>query len=443
MAKLYNRISYMKNVGFNRYTSRILLLLFFTLGLSPLSRLMAEGEKAVQNEIINGDDIRSVQFSRTGLNTTYPYMQLNNGESLTLQFDILGPSRPRNFQYTIVHCDADWTMSNLLQSEYIDGMFQDYIQTYNFSTVTLKKYVHYRVDFPSTTMKPKISGNYIIKIYTDDINKPVLQKRFYVFERAVDVGGTVQRATYSQYRDTKHEVSFTVDYKNLSVVDPFKDIKVVVRQNWRWDNEITDLKPSFVQGTSLTYDYQEGNLFDAGSEFRPFDIRDFQYKSIGVKYFIKDTVYQAVLFPEEDHSYTTYNLTTDQNGGYTVATKATNSDPTTDADYCYVTFRLSPTYKDIEKDIYVFGGLTNWQLDKRFKMTYSNRNGYECTVLLKQGFYDYQFVAVGTDGKIDPSMFEGNHWETENNYAIYVYYRSYSLQGDRLVGIKTLNSALK
>jgi hypothetical protein len=290
-------------------------------------------------------------------------------------------------------------------------------------------------------MKPKVSGNYMMMIYTDDPEKPVISRKFYVYEKAADLSGMVQRATIPQYRDIKQEVNFTVNYSNLIVNDPFQDIKVVVRQNWRQDNEITDLKPKFVNDRSLVYEYQEENLFDAGNEFRPFDTRDFLFKGIGVRLFIKDTIYQTKLDKDEDRSYAAYSSYVDQNGGYTITTRD-GTDASTDADYTYVTFQLNPAYSDEPKDIYVFGALTNWQLDKRFKLTPNRKGVYECTALLKQGYYDYEYVVVDKDGKIDASTFEGNHWETENDYTIFVYYHPVGGLGDRLIAVQKLNTTV-
>src|ERR1017187_7890844 len=242
--------------------------------------------------------------------------------------------------------------------------------------------------------------------------------------------------------DTKQEINFNINTNNLSIIDPFSEIKTVVKQNWRWDNEITTLKPTYVRNQSLIFDYQEGNLFDAGNEFRPFDIRDLRYKGIGVRSFSFDSLYNVYLYPDEDRSYTAYSVITDQDGSFTI-TDASNGDASTTADYAMVHFKLSPTYIDDGNggDIYIFGGLSNWQLEKRFKMEYNPRFGYECNVLLKQGFYDYQYVRV-KDGKIDPSEFEGNHWETENSYTVFVYYHPPSVYGDMLIGILRLNTGL-
>ena len=66
---------------------------------------------------------------------------------------------------------------------------------------------------------------------------------------------------------------------------------------------------------------------------------------------------------------------------------------------------------------------------------------YEAALLLKQGFYDYQYVYVENGGSlIDNTLLEGSYVETENDYQILVYYRGFSSRYDRLIGYRTINS---
>jgi hypothetical protein len=392
-------------------------------------------------EFVRDDNIRTIQFSKYGLINSYPIIDLNAGEMLTLQFDILGTGQTRNLQYTFVHCDADWNKSPILQSDYIDGLFFDNINSYSFSTSTYYKYTHYKVDFPTGNMRPKISGNYMLIVYEDDIEQPLIARKFYVFDRQVSVLAEVKRATYAKYRETHQEIDFSINTQDLQPLDAFNDIKVVMKKNWNSITEIRDLKPTYVNDRSLVYNYEEGNLFEAGNEYRAFDTRDVRFKGNGIKTFTFDSLYHAILFTDEDRSYKTYSTYIDQNGNYTITTRR-GTDASTDADYIDVNFRLKPSYAE-EQKTYIYGALSNWQIDERFRMNYNVRDGYTCNVLLKQGYYDYEYVVVNANGEFEPAVFEGNHWETENNYAIFVYYKPRNLLGDRLVGVYQMNTTTK
>ena len=57
---------------------------------------------------------------------------------------------------------------------------------------------------------------------------------------------------------------------------------------------------------------------------------------------------------------------------------------------------------------------------------------YTSRILLKQGWYDYQYVLKSRE--LPYYHFEGSHFETENYYEIFVYHRPYMPRADLLVG---------
>ena len=48
--------------------------------------------------------------------------------------------------------------------------------------------------------------------------------------------------------------------KNVQIQNPYEQVKVVLMQNYRWDNAITGLKPRYVNGSLLDYNYEEENV---------------------------------------------------------------------------------------------------------------------------------------------------------------------------------------
>ena len=73
-----------------------------------------------------------------------------------------------------------------------------------------------------------------------------------------------------------------------------------------------------------------------------------------------------------------------------------------------------------------------------------DRAGYDLTLMLKQGYYNYEYVYVPEGAKIADSVnLEGSFFLTENDYQIFAYYRDLSSRYDRLVGFVTINSAIK
>ena len=59
---------------------------------------------------------------------------------------------------------------------------------------------------------------------------------------------------------------------------------------------------------------------------------------------------------------------------------------------------------------------------------------------LKQGFYNYKYVVVDADGNLNEGAISGNHYQTENNYKVLVYYRNLGARYDKLIGIGEASS---
>lgn len=64
----------------------------------------------------------------------------------------------------------------------------------------------------------------------------------------------------------------------------------------------------------------------------------------------------------------------------------------------------------------------------------SEQKMYYCSPMLKQGYYNYQYVTL-SEGKINAEKIEGSHSQTENGYEIFIYYKN-QLNIDELIGYK-------
>jgi hypothetical protein len=218
-------------------------------------------------------------------------------------------------------------------------------------------------------------------------------------------------------------------------------MKVVLRQNQRWDNQITGLTPRFINDQVMNFDYEEENLFDGGSEFRYIDLRSYRNAGWGIQKIVFDSFYHMLLYADDDRSIKSYSSWSDLNGDRIIAGE-NKTDKNNELDYVIAHFRLLTPYPYDEGEVYLFGALTDWQTKPEFRMNFiPSRNCYETAVKLKQGYYNFQYVFVDKQtGKIDAGRFEGDHYETENNYLILVYFRSTFLNVDELLGISIINS---
>jgi len=369
-------------------------------------------------------------------------INLNSEDKLLVSFDDLDADI-KNYYYTIIHLNADWTKSDLMQSEYISGFTDEPITDYAFSFNTIQKYTHYSFAFPTVEIKPLLSGNYVFKLYEEG-GDVIAFKRFMVLETTLRIEAEVRRATLVEDRRTKHEIDFTIKHPNLVVADPFSDIKVSIKQNNREDNTITDLKPLFVKNKVLIYDYQEDNTFLGNNEFRHFDIKSLRYQSERIKEITFDSTYHHVyLFKDRKRSFDRYSIEPDINGKFLIKSQEAWKS-TIEADYAFVHFTL-PVEEISYGELYLLGAFSDWEIKEDFKLHYNKeKKQYEGNVYLKQGYYNYHYALKDTTtNRVDVSFIEGTHYQTRNDYYIYVYYRAVGDRYDRFVGfLKTSSKEL-
>ncbi|MGE5424847.1 MAG: DUF5103 domain-containing protein [Syntrophothermus sp.] len=405
---------------------------------------------ALQAELPNADvtynpSVKTILLFRKGFEMAAPVMYLDDRNGLTLAFDDLDADL-KPYQFTILHCECDWTNSTLIRPEdYIDGNLEDRIDDYQYSSNTLVPYTHYSVELPTRDMKIKVSGNYILKVYTDSPENPAFTRRFMVVEHTpLGVDGSVHQTDDVGDRFSKQDVDFTIRYNGFPVYDP-RQVKVVVTQNDRWDNAIRNISPKFVRNESLDYNYDKEISFNGGNEFRAFDIKSLRYNSERIRTIDKTgEVIKVILLDDERRTFKKYTSEKDINGRKLIKSEdyAQNSD--IEADYVKVEFRLPFDALRSNGSMHILGALTDWRIDSTSKMDFDfEGKAYVKELLLKQGYYNYEYVfRDNSTGKADETLVEGNHWETENEYTIWVYFRENGGLFDRLIAVQNLNMGL-
>ena len=379
-----------------------------------------------------------------------PIIKLHSSEKLKLSFDILENAfleiEATSYAYTFIHCNSDWERSNITQSEYLEGFFDNYINDYHFSFNTLSSYVHYECIFPNENINFKKSGNYIILVYDTEKNIPVLTKRFIIYEDLLEIDIDVKRATLSKDLDLKHEIDFYIrEYDDLNIVDVNNELKIIIQKNDDWNDIIQNCTPNFISKEVLEYDYQGELSFLAGNEYRDFDIKSLRYygkniKSINQQFIQANNFYYVDLQTDKINTSKYYKFKYDLNGKYIISISE-NKDKNTEADYALVKFVLESDYIE-QYSIYIYGELTNWDILPSAKMNYDKtENQYYGFLYLKQGYYNYQYIIQDKNKNI--KLIEGDYQETRNEYSIYIYHTPPWSDYDRLVGIaKSTSNAL-
>jgi hypothetical protein len=391
-------------------------------------------------------NIKTVQLYKEGWNLSYPIIKFKSDEKLILNFDLLG-DRIETYYYTFLHCGKDWRKSDIFPNDYLEGFPENQIEEYKSSFNTTVNYIHYKLSFPNDRVSLRLSGNYILLVYPfNDPENPVLSQRFIVTEDAAGINIQTHRPRLTADLNTNQQVDFTVDYSRVSINDPYRDIFAFILQNGRWDNAKRNLKPEFYGNNELKYSaLSDKNIFPGGNEFRYFDIKSIRYKTEYVKNieFLLSN-YHVYLYPSDNREFKPYFYWQDFNGKYYIAIQE-EKNPDTDADYVYVYFTLPSKYPVEGGRMYVSGAFNNWSFDTNNLMNYNPDDGaYECIILLKQGWYNYEYVFL--DDKTRNSVatrFEGSHYETENDYTVLIYYRNSRERYDRVLGARTVNTLNK
>mgnify|MGYP001949490330 CR=1 FL=1 len=396
----------------------------------------------MENHIYN-PDIHTVLLYRQSIDLAPPMLELNTSQKLILRFDDWS-NVIRDYMYTVIHCDADWTPSGLMQMDYLTGFNEVFINNFRYSFNTTVPYINYEISFPNDDLDITRSGNYIVVVY-DAENKEdiILTQRFVVFEQVAGIFPKLHQGTLARDRLTKHEIDLKITYDDLYVPNPYSDIKIVMQQNDRWDNCITGIQPTFFRDKVLEYDYETEVCFDGGNEFRLFDLKSVRFLGQHLRRIsFVDSIYRVRLHNDGIRSKDVYTFNFDLDGQRLIGIQERNNDHT-EADYAKVKFTLVSPFPFRGGDVYVFGALSYWQTNESNKMEYDERRGvYETEMWLKQGYYNYAYAFVKDDEtKADLTLVEGNYYQTTNNYTIYCYLRDYTLQYDRLVGVKKVSTS--
>jgi hypothetical protein len=393
------------------------------------------------NELGEDPRISTVMLHKESWDLSDPIIILNSDERLKLSFDLLA-NNMETYYYTFTHCDKDWEESDLTYFDYIDGFPGNDIEDVRVSFNTTVPYYHYSLVFPNEDISFRISGNYLLKIYTEDPERPSLTRRFIVAENITGITASVNPPRMTLGDEKRQQVNFTVAINSANILDPGRNVYATILQNGRWDNASENLKPNTINDKELIYNsLLNDNIFYGGNEFRSFDIRDIHYKGENIRDIVFFSPnYNMYLNESADRGAKPYFEEPDFNGKFYVTAEGSDR-AYIEADYMYVHFTFPYNNPVYGSKVYIFGDISNWKTDNRYVMEYDeNRGEYTKSLLLKQGWYNFEYVLVDSQGKTDELIFEGSHYETENDYTIIIYYRNPRERYDRIIGYQSIKS---
>ena len=408
----------------------ITLLLLLLLGISP--KLQAQ---------IFSSNLRSIQTICNQDRFAPPILRLHSDDRLQIQFDILSPE-PSWLNYRIIHCNMDGSPSSISELDYLNGFNDQEIELYETSFNTLTPYTHYQLHLPNEQMSFNVSGKYCVQIYdTDNPDFVLAQTTFYVSEEQAQIDAKITTNTNLGINTQFQQVDLKVHGRSSLLTNYTSDLKVSVTQNNRPHSEVIVTTPSRITSNTLTYEYLPALVFEAGNNYRRFEITDQQYAGMGVDKirFIHNT-YHCLLFADPIKKEKPYLYDQDQNGRYFVRSLRSDA-PEIESDYLLVHFSIPTPYPFLQGHVHLQGDFLPNGISDESLMEYNyERKQYEKSVLLKQGLYNYQYIFAQGQDKPSPLAIEGNKYETENEYLILTFLRRPGERYDRLIGFKQISS---
>jgi hypothetical protein len=405
--------------------------------LVPMGCILAQ--TAFEDRVFD-ENIQSVLLFPEGpdisAQTNPPVVSLNGAVSLMLHFDDIA-YEAAVFSAKIIHCNVDWTPSRLRDADFLQQYNEFNVNQYEYAINTRVPFIHYTFAVPRVTK----SGNYILKVYRGrDESQTVFTKKFRVFQNQVTLGAAVVPPSRTQDRMDAQQINVNVNYSNRELFDPLNATKLVIRQNQRDDSAIIGLKPTSIREDRREIQFQlfdGSNTFDAGNEFRFVDLRFVRTvgRNITAVRMEEDVVFAeaGIETPREGQGYLQY---LDLNGQFIIM-NAERQNHHLESEYILLTLNLKTP--QLPEPPHVLGALTNWGLTPDAKMVYDQKKGmYQSTLFLKQGWYDYQY-ALKTPQGWNTETLEGSHFQTENEYEVFFYYREMGSRYDELIGYAILN----
>ena len=420
----------------------IAIILFIATGLS----LNAQQLKSY-SDINYNDNVQTVLLHPVADSLAKPIIPLNDMMGkLHLQFDVLANDAPYMY-YTFIHCNNDWTQqSDIQQIEYLNGFDSDDIENYSFSLNTMVDYVHYDLVFPTEDMTPKISGNYLLIVFENELTPENIYftRRFMIVDEKANISANIPRYPFDLSLGTnKQQIEMTISYPDIfnSLAEQYSN--VTIQQNGRWDNAVMGVKPTYVYPDNLSYVNNVKTVFNSGNQYRRINTSNLNNRPEQTRTVVMEKDYYVVeLYPDQKRNLHTYLDEQDLFGEKVIYLERDDRTAATEADYVMVEFFLEWSPVMVNQDVYVMGAITDWNLNEKNKMTYDyERKGYALNLLLKQGYYDYIYAVKDTDAKAaDVGVVAGDFWETVNEYTIYLYLFDQINNYDQLIGVKTILS---
>ena len=322
-------------------------------------------------------------------------------EIINVSFDELSYNT-NNYYYSIDHYDFQWKKTNIFKNEFIYGYDDIRISNFNKSLNTLQKYTNYTFSFPNEQFKIKVSGNYILSV-KDSFDNIIFQRKFMVIENLNAGNIEIYRPKDLKIRDTHQNLKIKF-FCNKCPFDNRSEYRLVLIQNNNFNNYKSIKNTTLKTSRELIFD---NILFDGDDEYLSFDTKNLLGTNNEIRKVIAGDLYSSLLYDNND----------------------------LESDYTLVNFSLR-TKNNNDSKIYIIGNFNNHEISEKYLLKKTEKNLYNHSVKLKQGYYNYKYVLMVNGVSKNLS----NFWQTENEYSAILYQKKLTDRYFKIVGFTKKNS---
>jgi hypothetical protein len=380
--------------------------------------------------------IKTILFYGTSPEEIMPMMTMSKEDFLVLKFDHL-EARPNELYYSIFHFDQYWTPNDLRPEEYLNGFQEIQITEYATSRKTRIPFVHYKIYLSPDVFL--VSGNYLI-VVSDRSKNVLFTRRFYVTDNSLLVTIKFRDPVDASLYRSHHALEVTINTNKKIIANNGKELSLHILQNGDPNSMQIRSVSNIYTGELFYFTKTDDILFKAMKEYRHKDIRTLISTTQDIVYWDeKPDNYHCWLLPDDKRVFKSYLTDSDINGKYLILNKD-EPDAALQSNYIMAHFTLNSN-DVLDEPVYLYGAFTNWQLTPEYEMDYDpSRKAYFGSVLLKLGYYNFMYAVPGENQKPDTSPLEGDWYETENDYNLFVYYRPFGSRYDQLLFAGEFNS---
>lgn len=401
-----------------KYTMIIFLLLF-----AIFSSILAQEPVIKSLQVYSNNNITGLQVLRLG-----------TSDKLHIDFDIDSEHEPA-LSIIFQFCNNEWeTYDNIL----LENLGENTLYSANVEFLpSTSEGANFFVKetFPKEDVNFPFSGKWIFLI-TDPHDESIVYEwgKFYVVEELVELETDIiewrRERSISSNSANDRVYNLKIDFEIPDSLDPFRIKYVEIIKNNEVPYPLVISKDSFNSSRGYEWDGNKKFQFvirdlEPGAEYRQVNLNDHHWHQLPVTRAQYDGI-EYSRFYKMNHR--------DFNGGFKLMNKNNQY-----SDYLISTFEFKP-HEKIDDNIYIVGSFTNWEVLPWFKL--KNKDDiYSISLELKRGIYDYKYVTGRDDDEvvdyIDWNLFEGNFWETQNVYSIFLHYQTPERGDyDKIIGYK-------